>query len=223
MSVVARAHNHWSGGRGWQSVTNNDAERAVDFARRAILEAHGDANVLGTASIVLLHSGMHYDEAIQIANTALETSPNDRVALNCAAVVNLHAGDVRRSLALSHRALELGPNDPGAHGILTAIAHANMALGDFEKAVHWAEKSHVINAEYDPTLWMLIAGHAQLGRLEDARKWLSDDNEFVRWLGGKLTARGYTVWADVFQLKGGTPFWTTIEDTLRKRAIMIQR
>lgn len=48
-----------------------------------------------------------------------------------------------------------------------------------------------------------------------------DDNEFVRWLGGELTARGYAVWADVFHLKGGTPFWTTIEDTLRKRAIKV--
>lgn len=48
-----------------------------------------------------------------------------------------------------------------------------------------------------------------------------DDNEFVRWLGGELTGRGYTVWADVFQLKGGTPFWTTIEDALRKRAIKV--
>ena len=35
------------------------------------------------------------------------------------------------------------------------------------------------------------------------------DNDFVRWLGGQLTGRGYTVWADVFHLKGGTPFWTT--------------
>ena len=48
-----------------------------------------------------------------------------------------------------------------------------------------------------------------------------DDNEFVRWLGGELTSRGYAVWADVFHLKGGTPFWTAIEDALRKRAIKV--
>ena len=45
------------------------------------------------------------------------------------------------------------------------------------------------------------------------------DNEFVRWLGECLTARGYAVWADVFHLKGGTPFWTSIEEVLRKRAV----
>ena len=48
-----------------------------------------------------------------------------------------------------------------------------------------------------------------------------DDNDFVRWLGDELTSRGYTVWADVFHLKGGTPFWTAIEDALRNRAVKV--
>ena len=47
------------------------------------------------------------------------------------------------------------------------------------------------------------------------------DNDFVRWLGDRLTAHGYAVWADVFQLRGGTPFWTSIEEVLRKRAIKV--
>lgn len=44
-----------------------------------------------------------------------------------------------------------------------------------------------------------------------------DDNNFVRWLGARLSGHGYRVWADLFELKGGTPFWTTIEDTLRQQ------
>jgi predicted ATPase len=47
------------------------------------------------------------------------------------------------------------------------------------------------------------------------------DNDFVRWLCERLTARGYVVWADVFHLKGGTPFWTSIEEVLRKRAVKV--
>jgi TIR domain len=45
-----------------------------------------------------------------------------------------------------------------------------------------------------------------------------DDNDFVRWLGARLTGHGYMVWADMFGLKGGTPFWNTIEDALREHA-----
>ena len=48
-----------------------------------------------------------------------------------------------------------------------------------------------------------------------------DDNEFVRWLGTRLTALGYKVWADIFDLAGGTPFWTSIEDALRRRTLKV--
>ena len=48
-----------------------------------------------------------------------------------------------------------------------------------------------------------------------------DDNNFVRWLGARLTAHGYKVWADMFSLKGGMPFWNTIEDTLREHACKV--
>lgn len=48
-----------------------------------------------------------------------------------------------------------------------------------------------------------------------------DDNEFVRWLGTRLTGIGFKVWADIFDLAGGTPFWTSIEDALRKRTIKV--
>jgi hypothetical protein len=43
----------------------------------------------------------------------------------------------------------------------------------------------------------------------------------VRWLGTRLTGFGYEVWADIFDLAGGTPFWTSIEDALRKRTLKV--
>jgi hypothetical protein len=48
-----------------------------------------------------------------------------------------------------------------------------------------------------------------------------DDNEFVRWLGTRLTGYGYKVWADIFDLAGGTPFWISIEDAIRKRSLKV--
>lgn len=48
-----------------------------------------------------------------------------------------------------------------------------------------------------------------------------DDDDFVRWLGTRLTGHGYKVWADLFQLKGGAPFWSTIEEALRHHACKV--
>lgn len=47
------------------------------------------------------------------------------------------------------------------------------------------------------------------------------DNEFVRWLGTRLTAHGYRVWADIFELRGGTPFWQEIERIIRDEAFQV--
>lgn len=45
-----------------------------------------------------------------------------------------------------------------------------------------------------------------------------EDDDFARWLGTRLTGHGYKAWADLFELKGGKPFWSTIEEALRHHA-----
>jgi hypothetical protein len=46
-----------------------------------------------------------------------------------------------------------------------------------------------------------------------------EDNAFVRWLGAKLTALGYEVWADVLEIRGGMDWERRLEAALRDRAI----
>ena len=159
---------------GWKSLGHDDGTRAVDYARRAIREGSDDGVVLARSAVALMHTGTDYQHAVELVRTAMQINANDAVVLAFASIVELHCGDVQRSLALSHRAIELMPTDPGAHWALTAISHAHMALGDFEEALRWAERSRAINPEYDPSFWMLIAGNAQLGRMDEARKWLAD-------------------------------------------------
>jgi TIR domain len=45
-----------------------------------------------------------------------------------------------------------------------------------------------------------------------------EDNAFVLWLGAKLSAMGYDVWADVMRLQGGDDWSRKLEDALRNRA-----
>lgn len=48
-----------------------------------------------------------------------------------------------------------------------------------------------------------------------------EDNAFVRWLGAKLTALGYEVWADVMRLKGGVDWSKVLDDALLHRAAKV--
>ncbi|KKN33671.1 hypothetical protein LCGC14_0801320 [marine sediment metagenome] len=48
-----------------------------------------------------------------------------------------------------------------------------------------------------------------------------EDDEFVIWLGSRLVAQGYRVWAEVLNLRGGEMFWRKIEDVIRNEAVNV--
>ncbi|QGG93265.1 TIR domain-containing protein (plasmid) [Agrobacterium sp. MA01] len=45
-----------------------------------------------------------------------------------------------------------------------------------------------------------------------------EDNAFTLWLGNRLDAMGYDVWADIFRLKGGDNWEVILEEAIRHRA-----
>ena len=48
-----------------------------------------------------------------------------------------------------------------------------------------------------------------------------EDNAFTVWLGARLTAAGYEVWADVLRLRGGQDWQRLLEEALRQRACKV--
>lgn len=48
-----------------------------------------------------------------------------------------------------------------------------------------------------------------------------EDNEFASWLGTRLTAAGYKVWADVLNLLGGETFWRDIGNAIKEEAAVV--
>ena len=48
-----------------------------------------------------------------------------------------------------------------------------------------------------------------------------EDNAFTVWLGARLTAAGYEVWADVLRLRGGQDWQRRLEDALRNCACKV--
>ena len=157
---------------GWPTLTGDDRTICLDLAHRALANAHGDATVLAQCGLALLNIGRDYDRGMQIIANAVEANPNNQTAVIWAAIAKLHCGDLEESLAHSRRALLMSPGDPTAPVSITAIAHAHMALGNHKEALKAAERSYAVSPKYAPSLWMLIAANAQLGRLDAARRWL---------------------------------------------------
>jgi tetratricopeptide (TPR) repeat protein len=158
---------------GWPTLTGDDRAACLDLVRRALANAQGDMAVLAQCGTALLSVGRDYDYGLRIISNALEANPNNQSALISAGVAKLHCGDLEESLAHSRRAILLNPGNPLAQWPMTAIAHAHMALGNYEEALKAAERSLAVSSSFDSTYWMLISANAQLGRMDEARRWLT--------------------------------------------------
>ncbi len=156
----------------FQAVRHDDRQKGAELARRGLERAAGDATVIAHCSMALLHNSKDYDLAMAAIQSAVEANPNDLLVVSRAGIAHLHCGKIADALAFFHRAIRLGPRDPEAHGSLTGIAHCQMVLGDYQEALIWAARSLTLTPNYQCTYWMLIAANAQLGRMDEAHKFL---------------------------------------------------
>lgn len=65
-------------------------------------------------------------------------------------------------------------------------------------------------AEVAPVRRLVFISHAN-----------NEDNEFASWLGTRLIAAGYEVWADIFRLVGGEAFWRDIGVAIKDEAAAV--
>jgi TolB-like protein len=158
----------------WPNATANDAKLCLEMTERSLRVADRDGIAQAMAGVTFTNNFGLYDRGVALLESALELNPNSATVQVCSSIGFLHAGDIAMSLSCAHRSIELSPGDPGQHWALTAISHAHMALGQFEQALRWADKSLAVNPDFDCTYWMLVAGNAKLDRDNEAQRWLSE-------------------------------------------------
>jgi TolB-like protein/Tfp pilus assembly protein PilF len=158
---------------GWQPLTDNDRERCLDLARRGIQHANGDPVVLSQCGMALLQTGKDYDAGLAVIRIAAEANPHDLHVAAVFGVATMHCGDLDEAHAHFHRALRIAPNDLDSRFLLSGLAMIHIIRGEYEEAISWASRSLALNAQYDPTYWMLIAANAHLGRMGAARDFVA--------------------------------------------------
>jgi len=158
---------------GWPPFGADDRRTCIELSRRGLQCADGDPLVMAICGLALIQSGRDYDVGMAALETAANASPNNHVAIHWAGIGHLHCGSVEDALAYFHRARRLNPSGPDSHATLAGIAHAHVILGNYSEALIWAERSFALKTIYHPTLWMLIAANALLGRVDEARRFLA--------------------------------------------------
>ncbi len=172
LTLAAWALEHRSA-MGWRPFGPDDRQRCGAYARAASERAGGDASILSRCGVSLLQGAREYDWGMAMLSAAVEANPNDVAVLVQAAVGNLHCGDLDEALALVARADRLQAGDLGAHFTPCLRAHVALIRGQHALALDFASRAFALNASFDPSLWMLVAAHAHLGQLQEARHYLA--------------------------------------------------
>ena len=173
LSLAAWAFEHRLA-MGWAALGPDDAERCVAFARRGLERADGDTMVMAHCAMALIQTGRDYDRGMAVLRSAVEMNPNNLALITATGVANCHCGTIEEALELLQRAQRLSPRDPLAHIALCGIAFAHLIRGRYEEARAWALRALAVNPNFDPTLWMLTAANAHLGKMDEARRWLAE-------------------------------------------------
>lgn len=145
-----------------------DLERGRELLQQVLPQCGDDSSLISGCALMLLVL-REYDRSLDLASRAVSENPNDSLALSAAGIINLFAGDLPAASDHQLRALALSPNEYRAHGQLACVSHIRMAQGQYEEALEWAQRSLAVSSNYTPAYWMLAAGNAHLGRLDEAR------------------------------------------------------
>ena len=113
--------------------------------------------------------GLHrLDEGIAALERAVELNPNCSLAYGSLGSAQARAGLVKDAIANQEIAIRMNPRDPSIFFRFSALAQAHYMAGDFDAAIHWAERAIQRMPRWYLGHFLLAASHAALGQSEKA-------------------------------------------------------
>jgi len=172
--AAALAYASWADARrgtvSLTELTEMEAARCLDYARRALHYGEDDPVVVAICAHTLLAIGHQRAEGLAAASRALQANPNNVAVLVLVGICNMLAGDLDQAEACGRRVFQLSPGAPEAFEGLAIAGFSLFLKAEDEAAVEWLEKSRSTLVDWPPTLWMLTAAYAHLDRLDDAQR-----------------------------------------------------
>jgi TolB-like protein/class 3 adenylate cyclase len=158
---------------GWADSVERNYEESFEVGQRAVsLDArYPNAHfALGVACMYTHRSNRAMAEMRQ----AIELNPSFAAAQAILGHMLTYAGQPEETIALVEKAVRLSPSDPRLFIWLPALAAAHYQLRHYEQAVEIGRRSWTLNRNWPVGLRYVVAGLAQLDRLDEARAALAD-------------------------------------------------
>jgi len=189
---------------GWAEHADACFEDAYGLAQRAVSLDPRYPNAQFALGLICMWTS-RADGAIAAFEEAIKLNPSFAAAHVLLGQMCLYSGRPEEAIALVERGIRLSPNDPRLFIWLPALAGAYYQLLQYEKAVEIGRRSWTLNRNWPSGLRYVVAGLAELGRVEEAQAPLAELkrlNANLAFVEGNLR-RLYTDQADVDHILDG--------------------
>ncbi len=163
---------------GWP-MRDGDVRLAHDLAVRGLRLTEDDSRAISLFGKALFYSG-DPERGFDTMQRAVAINPNSVVSTLVAGQGHLHWGSLEEAGRLLQRAWALNPLDHHQRFTVGSMAALRVIRGDDDGALRSAGQAFAINQNYGHTHWARIAASANLGRVDEARRYL---DVFTRTLG----------------------------------------
>jgi adenylate cyclase len=114
------------------------------------------------------------DRAITEFQEAIKLNPSFAAAYVLLGQMYLYRGRPKEAIELAEKGTRLSPSDPRLFIWLPALAGAHYRLGHYERAIEIGRRSWTLNRNWPAGLRYVVAGLAELGRIEEAQAALEE-------------------------------------------------
>jgi adenylate cyclase len=153
---------------GWAEDVETSYAECYEIAQRAVTLDARYPNAHFALGLVCMWT-RRSDRAMAAFQEAIKLNPSFAAAHVLLGQMCLYSGRPEEAIELAEKGIRLSPTDPRLFIWLPALAGAHYQLGNYEWAVEIGRKSWTLNRNWPAGLRYVVAGLAELGRIEEAQ------------------------------------------------------
>jgi adenylate cyclase len=158
---------------GWAADVKLNYVEAYELAERAVSLDAGDPAAHFALGLVCMWTHRS-DRATVSLQEAINLNPSHAAAHVLLGQMHLYRGHPEEAIALAETGIRLSPKDPRLFMWLPALSAAHYQLRHYVQAIEVGRRSWMLNQNWPAGLRYVVAGLAQLGRLDEAKTALEE-------------------------------------------------
>ena len=158
---------------GWADEIELNYTEAYELAQRAVALDTRYPNAHFALGLVCMWT-RRSDRAVAAFREAINLNPSFAAAHVLLGQMYLYRGQPEEAIGLAEKGIRLSPSDPRLFIWLPALAGAHYQLRKYAQAIEIGRRSWTLNRNWPGGLRYVVAGLAQLGRIEEAQATLAE-------------------------------------------------